>query len=146
MGFASQYLEKQSTGFWPCTAGNWPFSPMVVIIPCFNEPELGSTLQSLAQCQPPQTLVSLLVVINQHEGAEQSIRQQNADTLLSIEQWKASMPAWLNLVSTPVLTLPEKHAGAGLARKIGMDCAVAHFNQFKHPGGTDCFARCRLHG
>jgi len=31
--------------------------------------------------------------------------------------------------------LPKKHAGAGLARKIGMDLALHRFNQLNRPDG-----------
>lgn len=135
MGFASHYLGKQHLYAWSDAEETWPQSAMLVVIPCFNEPDLDKTIFSLAQCEAPDCHVTVLLVINQPENAPASVTLQNEKTYIDIGQWKNEMPAWLNLTSTTVLNLPHKHAGAGYARKIGMDGALAHLNHFDRPEG-----------
>lgn len=135
MGFASLYLDKHASAAWHFSAEAWPCSQIVVVIPCYNEPEFARTVFSLAQCEAPSKNVTVLVVINQPEGAPDFVQKQNTESFAKLSNWKKQMPAWLNLIATPVLDLPHKLAGAGYARKIGMDCAMVHFNRFDHYDG-----------
>ena len=46
---------------------------MVVVIPCFAEPDLLTTLKSLMQCAPTEQPVGVLVVVNSSELTEEAI-------------------------------------------------------------------------
>ena len=99
-----------------------------MVIPCYNEPHLNASLDALRNAMPPLAAVEVIVVINEPEGASEEIHQRNLRTLLDAEAWKRDWdrPDWMvHLIYVP--NLPPKHAGVGLARKIGMDEAYARF-------------------
>lgn len=94
-----------------------------IVIPCYNEPDIIATLHSLAQCDSPEKGVEIIVVVNHGDHATDDIIAQNNLSVTQIRHFEAEHPD----VSLHVLTefdLPHKHAGVGLARKIGMDEAV----------------------
>lgn len=102
----------------------------MVVIPCFNEPDLLGTLDSLAQCVRPPGVTEVITVINHAEGASEAIQQRNQSTLAAAFAWNAKR-ADLNLIFYFLYhpDLPKRHAGVGLARKLGMDLALARFVQ-----------------
>lgn len=101
---------------------------MIVVIPCYNEPDLLATLQSLYEAERPVCHVEVLVVVNSAEDTSLSILDQNRKTLQEI----AGFGQNVNTDCFRVVTLhqtgqPPKYAGVGLARKAGMDEAVSRF-------------------
>lgn len=116
------YTQRYS---WPKDYIDVPPHPnlgMVVVIPCHNEPDLIRSLDSLWKATPPLCAIEIIVVINHHEEAGQSVKTQNQATLLAVEAWKQGKekPNWkVHIIWESAL--PKKHAGVGLARKIGMD-------------------------
>jgi len=127
---------------------------IVVVIPCSNEPNLIASLQSLYNCDKPTCSVEVIVVINASEKAESIVLLQNKTSLLEAEEWKSNSfneiallrqaQYKLNLAMTFYFIeeneLPKKHAGVGLARKIGMDEAVRRFDMINnHQGIIACF-------
>ena len=103
---------------------------MVVVIPCHDEPGLLGTLESLRKCDPPSAALEIIVVINGSAKDSVSARQQNQSSIAesraseeahSKEKWKVHILDFLDL--------PSKHAGVGLARKIGMDEALRRFER-----------------
>ncbi len=101
---------------------------MIVVVPVCNEPDLLECLNSLAACEPPQGRVELLLVINQSEMASDEVRAQNAKTIQQLADWKATNESdFLQVHLLCPGDFPKKHAGAGLARKTGMDEAIRRF-------------------
>ena len=102
---------------------------MVVVIPCYNEPELTETLDSLLACDRPNAKVLVAVVCNAGENAAEGGILQNRITYRQTLQRARSLtdPGGITLFPLLFEELPRKHAGVGLARKIGMDLAVHHF-------------------
>jgi glycosyltransferase involved in cell wall biosynthesis len=135
MGFADKYLNKQNKAFFfePEHAEIVP--EMVVVIPCYNEPELTDTLKSLNACKQPGCDVEIIVVVNDSEEDAHDTKNQNSLTIDQIEKFKGNTPDWLHIYSVYATNLPVKHAGAGWARKIGMDWAVSLFNKVNNPYG-----------
>ncbi len=134
--FAQKYISKQAFSI----EGESPTLPasthMVVVIPCYDEPELDNTLHALMQCKRPACSVVVLIVVNHHKGASCELITQNQRTLKEIENIAVDKADnSLTFVSIYAPDLPPKHAGAGLARKIGMDEAVRHFNAHNKPNG-----------
>ncbi len=121
----SRYLERYA---WsgPQIADPVPADlEQVVVIPCFNEPDLISSLESLLRCHPTTTPTEVIVVLNQPEQCSRPIREAKARTLQTFNQWKSeNQRPWITFHMIEALALPQKHAGVGLARKIGMDEAV----------------------
>lgn len=109
---------------------------IIVIIPVLNEPDLINTLDSLKGCQQPECKVEVIVVVNESEISSISVREQNNLTLHEIDHWLSgnSNPGFRLYVIQPE-PFPKKHAGAGLARKTGMDEAIYRFHRVNKPGG-----------
>ncbi len=108
---------------------------IVVVIPCFNEPDLIGGLESLRGCKPPTRSAKVIVVINSSADCPAEVRLQNEATRKLTAEWMDQQDerrcAW-HLLSFP--DLPPKRAGVGLARKIGMDEALRRFDR---AGATD---------
>jgi len=101
---------------------------MVVVIPCYNEPNLLETLYNLSICDRPDANVLTVIVINSGLFAGNEVVTQNRGSFerisLFAERYNESGFGFFPLLFED---LPRKHAGVGLARKIGMDLAVEHF-------------------
>jgi len=109
---------------------------MIVVIPCFNEPDLISTLNSLFNCNETEKIVEVIVVVNSSENVSQEISSQNQKTISEAAIWildHQSKKLKFYLINAP--NLPKKHAGVGLARKIGMDEAVRRFENIGNKNG-----------
>lgn len=109
---------------------------IVVVIPCCNEPNLTTSLQSLYDCEKPACNVEVIVVINASEKAEEAILSQNKQSLIEAENWRGEHANKFNFHFIKESELPKKHAGVGLARKIGMDEAVRRFELVNNSQGV----------
>lgn len=110
---------------------------MVIVIPCFNEPDVFTTLKSLMQCTSTEQSVGVLVVVNSSELTDNSIVEHNRttyDKLLAFAE-KHNQPQ-LSFHALLCESLPRKHAGVGLARKIGMEWAIRGFLQSNNRDGV----------
>ena len=113
---------------------------LVVTIPCFNEPNLIRSLDSLHKCLKPVKGVEIILVINQSEKDSTEVNQQNEKSFDEAKVWadKTSTDQFKTHVIY-VNDLPTKHAGVGLARKIAMDEAVRRFESI---GNLDGIIAC----
>jgi hypothetical protein len=117
---------------------------MVLVIPCHAEPDLIGTLESLEACTPPPCAVEVLVVLNAGTHHPESVHQQHAATKAAWANWVAS-PRQHHYHLICAEALRPKHAGVGLARKIGFDEGVDRLAQAGRNGllvGLD--ADCRV--
>jgi glycosyltransferase involved in cell wall biosynthesis len=136
MRFANHYLSKQQSVIPVSFESPSADLKYCVVIPCYNEEKLFITLDSLWRCKRPESGTEVIIVVNSSESDTQAVINQNLKTIKQFETWKSSH-------SDPVLKfhllhlqkLPEKHAGAGLARKTGMDMAIRRFNALNRPDG-----------
>jgi glycosyltransferase involved in cell wall biosynthesis len=133
--FADKYLQKQSrTTLIP----NSPNSEMgiSIVIPCFREPEILETLNSLQQCNLPSQQVEVIILINHSEVASEEIKTFNSETKAELDSWvlKNQKGGVKYFVLGPI-ELRKKWAGAGLARKRGMDEVISRFNKLNKRNG-----------
>jgi hypothetical protein len=114
---------------------------IVVVIPCFDEPNLISSLESIHACEAPECSIEVIVIINSSENAAADVVWRNEETRRAAEEWvktRASDRLQYHILSFP--NLPAKKAGVGLARKIGMDEALRRFDSIGNPEGViACF-------
>ena len=97
----------------------------VIVIPCYCEPDWEITLQSIFQCKPTTAPIEILIVVNDSEGDEPAIHSEQEKALGAIRDWALhNQTNKLQFHVLDALRLPKKHAGVGLARKIGMDEAL----------------------
>lgn len=133
MSFGAYLKTRAISGPWQiegCTEGG--FAGAVVIPALAESATLFATLSSLA-CNPPEICERFLVLVtvNQREDA---LATDKADNLLTLKLLAASDPqlsrlklAWVD-AATPGLEMPDKGGGVGLARRIGLDLALARLD------------------
>lgn len=125
MDIFQRYIDQQNDQYSKCLDQLGKRASLFVVIPCYNEPDILPTLNSLATCFPPLAEVSVLVVINDSDDAPEGAIEQNNSTLNSIREWKLEhQDLFFDVQRIYAQALPRKWAGVGWARKIGMDEAV----------------------
>ena len=118
-----------------------------VVIPAYNEPDLFPALNSLLNCTPQKFPAEILVVVNSKENETQDVLNQNAETVRQVKEIaQSNVRKDIKIFCLDVKNLPKKHAGAGFARKTGMDEAIRRFCAVNNPGGVivsfDADSRC----
>lgn len=113
---------------------------LVVTVPCYDEPELTSSLASLAYCHPGRMDAEVIVVINHSEQDSAAVKRQNQVTYHKAQEFAEIYSAPHLRFHILLKELPAKHAGVGLARKIAMDEAARRLNSVgKQDGVISCF-------
>ena len=113
---------------------------IIVVLPAFKEPNIEIALESLNLCEVPDKEVLIIIVINESKSADSETTKINQHCLEQIRSFDSKFQTL-----TTYLKLPEKKAGVGLARKIGMDEAVRIFRKADHDGVIVCYdadSRC----
>jgi hypothetical protein len=145
MNFIESYLDKNQ--FSPRIAEP-PANNLgiIIVIPCFNEPDIINTLLSLYQCKKTNCTTEVIIVINHAKNSQPGIIHRNEETLEEVNQWiKFHTSEHLHFYTMFIPDMPLKHAGVGLARKTGMDEAVYRFNLLQKTGiiaGFDADSIC----
>ena len=106
---------------------------LIIVIPSYKEPNLLSTLKSVAASnQLHRTLV--IPVINFSEEDSEEVKTDSQRLLEEVTKWAVDK-SHKELQVTPVLCeFSKKKAGVGQARKTGMDEAVRIYEQFDVDG------------
>lgn len=116
---------------------------LIVVIPSYHEEGLMRAIQSLLACHVNEAKIEIIVVLNQPESqnAIQSYHELQRKELMGLKATGA-----IEILDLPVFSLPNKAAGVGLARKIGMDEACYRFESIQKDGIILCFdADCTCH-
>lgn len=109
---------------------------LIIVLPCHNEPALLTSLAAIDNCDS-QYPVEIIVVINAPADASEEVKLQNTKTYTSAVEWlRDKKESNKNFHFILENELPKKHAGVGLARKIGMDEAVRMFESIEKPNGV----------
>ena len=125
------YLRKRGI------KGSWELFPIpnqkfqnVVIIPAYAElNHIGFTLDSLSQCEVDSfDQIMVVVVVNNEVNAPPHIIDNNQQSLLNLMKRKDPFFVAVIDASSDGMSIPKKHAGVGMARKIGMDLALNFVN------------------
>ena len=135
--FADRYIEKNVVYPEFINPVVSPLVTMIIMIPCLNEPEIFSTLESLWSCEPIKSFCEVIVVVNESENSTNTVKNFNQETYNKLVDWKRDNDR-KNLILHPIYarSVNAKHAGAGMARKIGMDEAIRRFNTLNRPEGV----------
>lgn len=135
--FADQYIQNNVLFPAFVDAEVSPSLSMIVVIPCLNEPELIRTLESVWTCEPVQSVCEVIVAVNDSENSSQTVKHLNQETYRNLWVWKKENDR-PDLILHPLYapSVNARHAGAGMARKIGMDEAVRRFNVLNKPEGV----------
>ena len=122
------YIERQKPEYLLTPIPSEAAADMVVVIPCYDEPGLFGTLENLRIADRPAANIATIIVFNSGAFAGEDVVAQNRtsyeESCLFAERCNEPGFSFFPLLFED---LPGKHAGVGLARKIGMDLAVEHF-------------------
>jgi hypothetical protein len=134
--FATSYFKKYNKYKPLIDAPVAPDTQLFIMIPCYKEPDILQTLNSLKQCDLPDVTTEVFVIINEPEDCDDSISTYNYQTYAEIQNWiQNHTNNRLRFFSIPVVKLPQKWAGVGMARKRGMDEGLWRFNQLNKKNG-----------
>ena len=102
---------------------------MIVVIPCYKEPELIQTVQSLFNCERGDFPVEIILLINSYQIDPDEVLTINNDSYRQMMDFASANNSSAFFI-TPVLieNLPGHQTGAGLPRKLGMEEAIRHFH------------------
>lgn len=135
MGFAEAYLQKQQyLKYIPGAPSG--LLRYIIIIPCYCESGIISTLESLVAQKSTKFSTEVLIHVNYSEDDSQENKYQNKEQFKKLNKW-AKVHSLENIKFHPFISedIPAKHAGAGFARKIAMDAAIERFNKINNPEG-----------
>lgn len=134
--FADRYIQKNVVYPAFIEADVSPSLSMIVMIPCLNEPEIIRTLESLWACHPVDGYCEVIVVVNNSENSTAEVKTFNLQTYQQLLNWKM-LNDRPKLILQPIYApaVEAKHAGAGMARKIGLDEAIRRFNAINRTDG-----------
>jgi len=109
---------------------------LIVVIPASDEDSLIPSVESLLKCENTVCDCEIIVVFNASIEAEDEIMKRNINAADQLKEFTKSRIS--NHLKVHILCfndLPSKHAGVGLARKIGMDEAVRRFQEIDNEKG-----------
>lgn len=137
MGFGDFYFERQKDFQVKIDANSNNDLKYIVVIPCYYEFEIITSLDSIWNSKRPRFSLEVVIVINSSEDSEKKVLEQNIKIYNEVKNWiehhEDSLFRFFILFEE---NLPRKFAGAGLARKIGMDQAVWRFNTLNQDKGV----------
>ncbi len=123
------YLRKKTIpGAWTIKPEFTKSYPRIIVIPAYAEfNSLPDTLESL-QHQSPNLLknTAVIVIVNNGESADETVQKNNESTLIYLRNTRFSFDLGVVDASSPGLAFPDKIAGVGVARKIGLDLALSY--------------------
>lgn len=114
-----------------------------LVIPCYNE-EIERFIKDLNDlgCQKIDS-IEILLVLNHSSDELDEIKEIHQTQFSKFSDYRLASGIKLNLI--PAFDLKPKHAGVGLARKIGMDEALKRFQEIDYPGLIVCLdADCKV--
>ena len=126
------YLNKQKE--LNSTSAVYEHLDIAVVIPCFNEPNVVSTINNLINNQFRNIFVEIIVVFNSSEQATNDQIERNDIGYSQLEKIKTNASN-IHIRCLMAKGIPVKDAGVGYARKIGMDEAIRLFLAANNPTG-----------
>lgn len=99
---------------------------MVIVIPSRIESSLIDSLQSVLDADLPEKPYEVIVVFNHPLGESSDNKAENERLFNECSKW-IDQREIKNIHLIKAFDLPDKHAGVGLARKVGMDEALWRF-------------------
>jgi hypothetical protein len=119
----NNYLQRYAFFSQKITASASGDLAMVIVIPARREEDLVLTLESVFEAKKPAKPFEIIVVFNHPENEDEKSKKINFALVKQCEKWIKDKE-YDNVFCIKAFDLPKKHAGVGLARKIGMDEAV----------------------
>lgn len=119
----------------PCS----PKTGIIVVIPCYNDPHIFKTLESLENNNIfyPDIDIEVIVVVNSSINTSNEILNINKEIFNKLSKQK-DINFYKRFKILPCIfeNIPKKIAGVGYARKIGMDEALRRFDEINNTDGA----------
>ncbi|WP_282038903.1 glycosyltransferase [Saccharicrinis aurantiacus] len=131
----NKYLQKHTSLAQGLEIKHATCADIIVVIPVYLEDNLEATLSSLINTERASMQIAVYLVVNAKQGASEDILNQQEDIYQYLIKF-AAQHTGITFIPIRAFELPVKHFGAGLARKIGMDEAIRHFNAFNNENGV----------
>lgn len=107
-----------------------------IVIPSYDE-DLEEVFRSLGENSIPNAQeIEVILILNHSETSEIKVKEKHADQAALYDKVELSNGIPVFVISA--FDLPQKKAGVGLARKIGMDVALNRFAKVNHDGLIVC--------
>lgn len=116
---------------------------LALVIPAYDE-EIKWFLEGLNHltCKSPND-IEVIIVLNHSLSESEETKTKHSSQLKEFKNFQLSNKIPVHFI--PAFDQKPKHAGVGLARKIGMDEAVKRFQEINYPGLIVCLdADCRV--
>ncbi len=98
----------------------------IIVIPCYDEPSILQTLDSLRNTEKPNHHYEVIIVVNFAENEPEITKSRLKKEFEEVLEWsKINSNNHIRFIPILADNLPKKNAGVGLARKIGMDEAAS---------------------
>ena len=94
---------------------------IAIVIPAFAEDDIPAVLESLRQCHFVGCSVEVFIIINEGVSVEQDHQSINHQSYKDCQEWVNNHRIEFEIKALYVQEIPDKIAGVGTARKIGMD-------------------------
>ncbi len=133
--FFSRYKSIPKIFDNPCS----PKTGIIVVIPCYNDPHIFKTLESLENnnFSYPDIDIEVIVVVNSSINTRNEILNINKEIYNKLSnQNDSNFYKRFKLLPCIFENIPKKIAGVGYARKIGMDEALRRFDEINNPDGV----------
>ncbi len=136
MSFADTYIQKHLFTMPQIKIPPSRDLSYVVVIPAYLEDAIINVLESIKNTRAVEGDIEVLIIVNYSKADSKENKTSNKKQHNQVLKW-CERNSVLSLRFFVVLAsdLPPKHAGAGLARKIGMDEALHRFGLVDNPQG-----------
>ncbi len=109
---------------------------LIITIPCYNEPDIQETIQSLFACDQPACDVEVLVLVNAYEHTPNHILSVNESSYAGLKDFaKKYNTHHFKIIPLYTDCLSGKQTGAGIPRKILMDEALRRLVSIDNESG-----------
>lgn len=124
------YINKRAADTWKIENDHSKYFQKIIVVPSIAESEnLPLLIKSLEQNDKNELSNTLvLIVVNNAISSSKGIKEDNFKTIKYLRSLKTKL--YLSFIDACSFgkEMDDKHAGVGLARKIGMDLALTKFN------------------
>ena len=103
---------------------------LIICIPALAEPDVISTLQSLAACTLPNQAVEIIILFNKNKSMTGEDLMIHEASILSVDAWiKENQSLPFQIFPLHIEEFPDNKGGVGWARKYAMDEAARRLQQ-----------------
>lgn len=124
------YLKKRASDVWQIENDYKKCFQKIIVVPSIAElNNLPNLIHSLEQNNELELLDTLLlIIVNNSVSSSEDVKLDNQKTLAYLRSLKSKIDISFIDAASDGKTMDDKNGGVGLARKIGMDLALAKFD------------------